>query len=314
MANTQGRETLERLQKKAAVRFKIMLILTGILFVAVLIALGIYVFRTASPSDPLAEKLGTTVCGAGFVALCFGLAFYELLIKKAYRDFSTYFKQNYVVPLIRNCGYFRDLAYSPRRGFSYNEIRDSAVVACGESRYFHSEDLLSGTYQGIEFQYADVKTQHVVSSGKRREVRTIFEGQVMRFASFDETKRSMGHLQIFQKEFLSNVKGWTAKNKIETENEAFNRRFQVYSADPHNAFYILTPRMMEQILRLADEVKEQISLTFNGKILYVAITRSRNMFDGYIDTPLEEQTADIEQDIQLLCRAGDLLITEMEQS
>ena len=72
--------------------------------------------------------------------------------------------------------------------------------------------------------------------------------------------------------------------------------------------------MMEQILRLADEVKEQISLTFNGKILYVAITRSRNMFDGYIDTPLEEQTADIEQDIQLLCRAGDLLITEMEQS
>ena len=314
MTATSEWQKLEQLQKKAAVRFRIMLILAGIIFVALLLFMGSYVFRTSSASDSLAEKVGTTVCAAGVVAFGFVAVFYELLIKKAYRDFNSFFKQSYVMPLIQNSGCFRDLSYSPRGGFSYNEIRDSAVVASGEARYYHSEDMLSGNYQGIKFQYADVKTRHMVSSGKRREVRTIFEGQVMRFATFDETKRSVGHLQIFQKEFLSNVKGWTAQNRIETENEAFNRRFQVYSADPHSAFYILTPRMMEQILRFADEVKEQVSITFNGRVLYVAITRTRNMFDGYIDTPLAEQTADIRQDIQLLCRAGDLLITELDQS
>lgn len=305
-------QELEKLQKKAKIRYLIMLILAGILFVLFLIILGIYEFRTSF--DSLFVRIGVTVCGAGAIAIGFAALFYALFVKRTYQAFNLYFKQSYVMPLLKQSGSFQDLSYSPQGGFRYNEIRDSSVVASGDPKYFHSEDLLSGSYQGVRFLYGDVETKHLVVNGKRREVRTIFEGQVMRFSSFDETKRSFGYLQIFEKDFLNNIKGWTAQNKIQTENEAFNKRFQVYSADSHNAFYILTPQMQEQILQFANEVGEQISITFTGPMMYVAIHRVRSMFDGYVDKPIQKQREDIDHDVKLLCRAGDLLIMEMNNS
>ena len=307
-----GYQELEKLQKKARTRYVIMLVLAGIIFAVIGIVMGVYEFRTST--EPLLERVGVTICAAAFMALGVGGIFYMLFVKKAYEKFNFYFKQNYVLPLIQESGYFQDVSYSAQNGFSYREIRDSAVVASGDPKYYHSEDFLSGSYQGIRFLYGDVETKRIVSSGKRRRVETIFEGQVMRFSTFDETKRSFGHLQIFEKEFLSNIKGWTAQNKIQTENEAFNKRVEVYSADSLNAFYILTPQMMEQIMQFADEADGQISIAFTGSVMYVAIHRIRSMFDGYVDKPIEKQEEDIYSDMKLLCRAGDLLIMEMNPS
>lgn len=297
---------LEKLQKKARIRYGIMWIVAGILFVVFLAVVGIYEFRTSS--DSMTVRIGVTVCAAGAIALGFIGLFYTAFVKKSYQNFNLYFKTNYVLPILRQSGYFQDLSYSPQGGFSYGEIRDSAVVASGDARYYHSEDLLSGSYRGIRFLYGDVETKRMVVTRKRREIRTIFEGQIMRFSLLDETKRSFGYVQIFEKDFLFSIRGWTAQNKIQTENKAFNQRFQVYADDPENAFSILTPPMLEQILQFADEVGEQIAITFAGSTMYVAIHRTRSMFDGYVDQPIRKQREEIDQDIQLLCRAGDLLI------
>lgn len=303
---------LDQLQKKAQARYRVMFILTALLFVVLAVLLGRYGFGT--DANPLFKRIAAAVCVSGAIALAFCGIFYLLLVKKSYDAFNLYFKQHYVLPLIEQSGYFENLSYSPHNGFSYDEIRDSAVVATGDPKYFHSEDFLSGSYQGIGFLYGDVETKHIVRSGKKREVRTIFEGQIMRFSSFDDNKRSFGHLQIFENAFLSNLKGWTAQNKIQTEDEVFNNRFQIYSADSLNAFYILTPRMMEQITKFADEIGEQICITFTGSMMYVAIHRTRSMFDAYVDQPIQQQQEDIEQDVKMLCRAGDLLITELNRT
>ena len=69
--------------------------------------------------------------------------------------------------------------------------------------------------------------------------------------------------------------------------------------------------MLEQIMQFADEVGEQISITFTGPMMYVAIHRIRSMFNAYIDKPVQQQQKDIDNDIKLLCRAGDLLIMEL---
>ena len=63
----------------------------------------------------------------------------------------------------------------------------------------------------------------------------------MRFSLPEEFKWSFGHLQIFEKEFLSDLKGYTAPYKIQTENEAFNQRFEIFAADEHNAFCSTPP-------------------------------------------------------------------------
>lgn len=301
---------IERMQKKAKIRYVFMCVFAIVIWLVGLALLGYYVYFYGEEME-ISEKLGLVIALPLGLAFGGGYLFYILFVRRAYERFNLSFKTQYVLPTVESTGYFQDLSYDPHLGLSYTEIRDGVVVGCGESRYFHSEDLLKGTYQNIRFHYCDVKTQYMSHSGKKQEIRTIFAGQVMRFASFDQSKRSFGHLQIFEKEFLSNVEGWTAQNKIKTEDEAFNKRFRVFAADSHNAFYILTPKMLEQITRFADEVGEQIAITFTGPVMYVAVCRTRSIFDGYVDKPINSQREDILQDVEMLRKAGELLITEM---
>ncbi len=303
-------QQIEQMQKKAKVRYTLMCVFAVVIWLAGVALLGYYAFFSGEEME-ISEKLGLVLALPLGLALGGGYLFYILFVRTAYEQFNLCFKTQYVMPTVESTGYFQDLSYNPHLGLSYTEIRDGAVVGCGESRYFHSEDLLKGTYQNIRFHYCDVKTQYMSRSGKKQEVRTIFEGQVMRFASFNQSKRSFGHLQIFEKEFLSNLEGWTAQNKIETEDEAFNKRFQIFAADSHNAFYILTPRMLEQITRFADAMGEQIAITFTGPVMYVAVCRTRSIFDGDVDKPISSQREDILQDVEMLRKAGELLITEM---
>lgn len=302
-------QELEQLQKKAKRRFILWGICTAIVFVLVLIVFGMYMYHDTEYA--IYERVFAAIAAPVLVSGFFGGIFYALFVKKAYNRFDLNFKNKYILPTLQSAGLFDELEYQPQSGLPYDEIRDGAVVACGERQYFHSEDLLTGRYQNIKFSYGDVETKYMARSRKRRELRTIFEGQVMVFSSFDCTKTSFGHLQIFEKEFLSNIQGWTAQHKVQTEDEAFNKRFAVFAADPHNAFYILTPRMLEQIVQFADAVDEQIAITFTGPFLYVAIHRTRSMFNGYVDKPIAQQRQDILDDAELLRQAGDLLILKL---
>ena len=45
--------------------------------------------------------------------------------------------------------------------------------------------------------------------------------------------------------------------------------------------------------------------------MYVAVCRTRSIFDGYVDEPINSQREDILQDVEMLRKAGELLITEM---
>lgn len=309
MENIISDQQLEQLQKKAKGRFVLMAVFAGIVW---LLCLVFFFWYISYDTDlEMIERIAVVIVGPVILASGAASVFYLLFVRKAYESFNGNFKNKYVLSTIRSAELFTDLIYQPQNGLSYNEIRNGAVVACGQEKYFHSEDLLTGKYQGIQFHYCDVETKRLVHRGKKQEIETIFEGQVMHFASFHEMKVSSGHLQIFEKKFLSNIKGWTAQHKVQTEDEAFNQRFQVFESDPHNAFYILTPRMLEQITEFADVVGEQVAITFRGPVMYVAIHRTRSMFNGYVDKPIEAQRQDILNDVQLLRRAGDLLILEM---
>ncbi len=96
-------------------------------------------------------------------------------------------------------------------------------------------------------------TKYLAGAGKNRRVEPIFEGQIIQFTDFDRSKESHGYVQIFEKKFISSIKGWTEKHKILTENEVFNSRFEVFATDEHNAFYILTPKLLELIMRFEED-------------------------------------------------------------
>lgn len=235
-----------------------------------------------------------------------GLLWY-VIVKHSYDKFNENFKSKYVLQTINNIYGFDNLQYNSKKGFDWDEIRNSAVIACGDKKYFESEDLLLGTYEGINFKVSDVTTKKLVHRNDKARIETIFQGQVLCFYKFDDIKTNNGYLQIFQNKFLSNISGWKAEHKIYTESELFNNRFKVYADDEHNAYYILTPQIMEKIMELSNEIGDQISLSFNNNKLFIAIKRE-SMFDACIDIPVYEQTKDIIKDAKNIQKAREIIV------
>lgn len=316
MEHTVSDRELEKLRKTCKRRLLISAVLAAGVYCAFL-CFSVWAFFLGDPEmgaqldAPLPEKAVTTLGAPVVIAVLAWALFYFLLVKPDYDHFNSLFKSKYVVSTLQETRLFRDLSYQPQGGLTHDEIRNAAVVACGDKQRFESEDLLSGCYQGLRFRYCDVSTSRVKGSGKNRREAVLFHGQIMHFASFDERKKSAGHLQIFEKKLASDLIGWTAEHEIHTESEAFNRRFRVFATEEHNAFYILTPRMLEQITQFADRAGAQIAISFCGSSMFVAIDRLYSILDASFHVPVPEQKQSILNDVELLRQAGDLLILEV---
>ena len=213
----------------------------------------------------------------------------------------------YVLQVINAVEGFEKLQYVPKGGFTWDDVRNAAAVNCGDKRYYDSEDLLMGEYENIRFQISDVCTRKMVRMSKKNRVEEIFSGQMICLDQFDDKKKSNGHVQIFEKKFMSNMIGWKAENEIHTENEVFNSRFSVFAHDEHNAYYILTPQRMEKIMHFADVMNGQVSFVFRDEKLFVAVRRD-SMFDASMDEPVSKQTKNILQDAEFIQMAKEILI------
>ncbi|MEY8368428.1 DUF3137 domain-containing protein [Anaerovoracaceae bacterium 42-11] len=302
--NHISEEALEKLRRKAKVRTYATYILA---LLVLLTAIPCAYMLLEGEEENTIVRILESVFGAAVLS-CGALGlFWIILARSAYNRFDQAFKIRYVLPLIETQTGFSDIHYVPKAGFDWDEIRNAAVVACGDKRYFESEDLLMGNYEGVPFKFSDVTTKRMVHRNKKNRIEEIFSGQVLGFKQYG-LKESDGHLQIFQKEFLSNIKGWTAEHKIETDNALFNKKFQIFSADEHNAYYILTPQVMEKIITFSEAIGEQIAIAFRGGYMFIAICRVRSMFNPYVDQPVSEQTKLILEDISILQKAKEILI------
>ncbi len=304
--------TVEKLEKmRRSVRRRRWLCM--LLALACLIGLlnPLHPFSAESAADmPAPEIMGwvLTFIVAGVIACMLLALFWWLIADRADKKFRHAFKCQYVMQTIETLPGFRELLYSPYQGFTHDEIRNAAVVNCGDQKEFASEDLLTGICGDVRFRFSDVITKREIRRTRgRRDVQECFSGQVIELERFDDRKVSNGHVQVFQKEFLSDLRGWTAKHRIKTENEEFNRRFQVYAADAHNAYYILTPLMMEKIEAFSRAVGAQVAVTFRGKSVFVAIAGRRSMFDPADHTPVDQQQGRILEDISLLQKAREII-------
>lgn len=298
-------EQLENLRGKAKRLDKIVTVLSVISF-----PLYIWLFYAAMIQE---EMPGIFIAKLIVVAAVLSLGTFGLLwliiAKHAYNKFNENFKTKYVVQTINEIKGFDDLRYYQKNGFSWDDVKNMGVVACGDKRYFESEDLLFGIYDNIRFKISDVTTKKMVRGNKRNKIKEIFSGQIICLFQFDDMKVSNGYLQIFEKEFLSNMSGWKAENEIHTENETFNSRFSVYASDEHNAYYILTPQRMEKIMSFADNINGQVSLVFIDDKLFVA-TRRDSMFDANIDEPVSNQRAKITEDAKFIQKVKEILVEE----
>ncbi len=299
-------EELERQRLKAQGRNRICLVLTG-LFSPFALLIVFLVVMEEHKSSGILFCIVEGVLGFGLLMLGFWFACWWILCQGAQRRYAQNFKNRYVLQVIRESPGFSDVNYYQDRGFSWDDIRNAAVVNCGETKLFESEDLITGKFQELRFSMSDVTTAHTVRRGKGTSTEIIFSGQVICLYGFDQRKTSQGRIQVFQKEWLSDLRGWRAPNPIQTEDAVFNSKFQSYAEDAHNAYYILTPHRIQHIQEFAQLADCQVALSFWENNLFIAVRRP-SAFEPCLSVPTEEQTEDILKDLRILKAAYEILV------
>ena len=214
----------------------------------------------------------------GFVAI---LIFPVLFTGKQKREYILKFKKYFVQSALKTV--FTDLTYRPEQGMPRDVISSTKMMHMGDR--YTSNDYISGRYKDIGFRQADIHIEEeretTDSDGNTRTYWvTLFRG---RWMIFDFNKTFKADLQVCQKHFGNNkISNWGNESKFERvklESVDFNKRFNVYAQSDHEAFYLLTPPIMEKIIKLDDMNQGRLLLCFIDNKLHIGLYDGKDSFE-----------------------------------
>lgn len=277
-------EELEKLRKKAYTIQLIGFICTILLFIVMLIT---------TKKIPLA-----------FIIMIIGIVFTAIFSASPTKKFTSEYKKTLVFSALKSI--FTDLTYEPEQGLAKSIIENTGMMDLGDR--YSSNDYISGKYNNVDVVQADVhiekKTESRNSNGTTdTQWYTIFQG---RWMVFDFNKSFKYNLQVCQKGFYNSIVNNWGNNikfkKVALEEQEFNKQFKVYAQNEQEAFYILTPTMMEKIKKLSNSINGKILLCFIDNKLHVGIENDDDAFEPSIFVKVDEASAKekILKDIKLI--------------
>lgn len=163
--------------------------------------------------------------------------------------------------------------YGYTNGFDRKRIFETKLVNRGSD--YHSSDYIKGRYQGVDFEFANVKIEDTYTVDEQTHTDTYFVGQ---WLILKPTQKINQQLYVVDRDFRyasPHRQGFFAKKvleKVNTESIGFNKEFSVYATDPQEAFYILKPN---RILDFVDRHRENVSFYLNQEELHIAIYTNR---------------------------------------
>ena len=234
-----------------------------------------------------------------------------IFLNKQITEFNNGFKNKYVLSSLNKI--FTDLKYFPDKGLDYGVIANTRMMDMGDR--YSSNDYFEGKYKNVNVKQADVhieeEQQTTDSDGHTTTTWvTIFEGKWM---IFDFNKTFTANVQVSQKGFgKSRVNNWGEKNKykkVEMEDAEFNKMFRIYAQNEHDAFYILTPSLMEKIKNLARTVSGKLLLCFINNELHIGLYNYKDSFEHSVYKKIDEEKIndDISKEIKIITNFVDEL-------
>lgn len=142
--------------------------------------------------------------------------------------------------------------------------------------------------------------------GGKKQVVTMFKGRMFIFGI---EEKDIYSVKIFSKAFLQHDFLDPDKNqKVEMENVEFNRYYNVYAGSGHDVFYLLTPPLMEKLLKLRRRFPD-IAMRFSDEKLYVAISGNFDAFEPNMSKPVNypEEKARMKEDVQVILDMVDII-------
>ena len=206
--------------------------------------------------------------------------------KKEYRQT---FKSEVVAELVKlinpNWQYMYDYC------MSQDSYQQSGLFPQHYDRYT-GDDFVTGKIGKTDFQFSELHTQYKQvtygSKGQRQEHWvTIFKGLFMH-ADFNKNFSGITYVLPDTAEKLFGSFGQTLQKLsgrgqlVQLENPQFEKLFVVYSSDQVESRYILTPTMMEAMVKLHQRFNGDIYFSFINSRVYFANSISTELFEPNI--------------------------------
>ncbi|WP_298062848.1 DUF3137 domain-containing protein [uncultured Rikenella sp.] len=174
--------------------------------------------------------------------------------------------------------------FTPESGIGESVFRSCGLFDTAPDRY-RTEDLIEGRVGKTAFRFAEVHAQKKRTTYTRNGTRTtwvdIFRGF---FFVADFNKDFRGQTTLVPNYWGSR---WLAgRARVQLENPRLMKEFLVCSTDQTEARYILTPALMERIMRLWDKYPGRLSISFTGSCIQVARSCMKNHYEASIWRPL----------------------------
>jgi len=184
--------------------------------------------------------------------------------------------------------------YRSDEGIPQSVFEASRLFAGDSFNRYSGEDLVSGRHGATEFRFSELTVEHVTRRNKEDHVRRVFRGLFF-VADFnkafrgqtlvlpDQAERSLGSIG---RAFQSLASAFGSLALVELESPEFERNFVVRSSDPTEARYVLSPSLMERILRFHQKTGSKLRLSFLAGRVAVAIPMEGDRFQVNALSPL----------------------------
>lgn len=257
------------------------------------LALGLI---TILPNLGIQSMILTAITGAGL---------FTWFKTKASREYRAEFKNRVIRAILRYIN--PDLLYSGYSGIRKNEYSSCGIFNRQPDRY-RAQDLISGRIDETEIAFSEVHAQVYVKDSKgRRKLQNQFKGLFFKADFNKEVSHRTVVLPDLAERFLGNMGQQLQKlnfgrdELVQLENVDFEKQFAVYASDQTEARYILSPKLMENILAYSELHEIVPSLAFRDSQVFVAIPIHKDFFEPRIFRSLinKEATREYHDDMQL---------------
>ena len=198
--------------------------------------------------------------------------------------FSSFYKEEVVDEIIH--AFCPNATYSPNNGVSEELFRNSALFTSPDR--YHAEDLIEGCLDKTSFICSEVHAEERRTRSTKNGVQYYWEDIFKGFLFIaDFHKEFQGETTVLRDSFFKIKMG---VSRVKMENPDFEKVFDVFSTNQIEARYLITPSMMERMLKLDSNFKKGVTISFRNSMILVAIPDSKNRFEADVWSSLNDMS------------------------
>lgn len=227
---------------------------------------------------------------AGAIGFLIAIAIPNIFLPSITSGFASKYKQILVPELTNYLGF--NCTYDVNARIGQEDFKQCGIYRPERISRYKGYDLIEGSIGKTSFKFSQLevieKKTTQTSKGRRTENVEVFKGL---FYMSDFNKKLEGHTLILpdlaRELFGENI--GESLNKLGTltyqgvkleklENREFEKFFTVYSSDPIEARYILSPKLTERIVELRKELDMDYSLSFKEDKMYLTLETPKDVY------------------------------------